>query len=209
MLAVKPHSRFLGRASLLLIALLVTWWFLLIDPLLWVVRVPANILLWCVPTGSAETPVRDVPNGAWSVRVPVPRGMLPAQMASASRPGDSTSFRGLRVQVPREILAVLTLGFPVLWALMLSVPRGRRLWLLVLAGSGIVAAVSLVQMVFCVYYNVDQALHLFPGPTEQWLLRYLEYMNMQMVPYLTPFCVALGLHRELRQQIFMLGGKST
>jgi hypothetical protein len=39
----------------------------------------------------------------------------------------------------------------------------------------------------------------------KWLLHFGEYLVMSVIPYTAPFLIAVGVHRELRSQVFRWG----
>jgi len=64
----RPQFRFLLRASLLLIAMLVLWGAVLLDPLRAGLRLFTVAALWCIPGDGSVTDAAIQPNGDWSLR---------------------------------------------------------------------------------------------------------------------------------------------
>jgi hypothetical protein len=71
MTADKPLARFLVRGSALLILWLVFWWFLLLNPLLFLLRNSAEIFGSLILGGDSRQFVTETASGDWSFRVPL------------------------------------------------------------------------------------------------------------------------------------------
>ena len=67
MLKLKPQTRFLLRGSVLLVGLLSLWWFLLLSPMLYLLKGAAGAFLL----------IQENPSGDWTLRVPLEKA-LPA-----------------------------------------------------------------------------------------------------------------------------------
>jgi hypothetical protein len=191
-----PPRRFLLRASVLLAAMLLLWWLTLVNPLLAVLRLGADLPLRCLPGATRDAAVRVLPTGDWSFRVSVPSSLLnPSTGSQAPR------YRGIQLELPQSSLVRFTLAFPVFWALVLCDPDGRRVWRSLGLGTAAIAAISLMQVFVFVGYTIETTLHLIRSGFAVWLLDYVNYMNSWLITYTVPFCVALWIHRRLRADV--------
>lgn len=190
------QRRFLLRGSVVLAGMLFLWWLTLVDPLLALLRVSADLPLRCLPGAARAAAIRVLPSGDWVFRVPVPSSLLDPSMSR--RAG---KFRGIQLVLPQSTLVLFTLGFPIFWALVLPVPEGRRLWRVLVQGTAVIAAIAVMQVLLYIGYTINANLHLIRNSAAVWLLNYAHYMNRYMIPYTAPFCVAMWIHRKLRSDI--------
>jgi hypothetical protein len=107
--------------------------------------------------------------------------------------------RSFKLAIAGRIPAFFTLSFPLFWALVLAAPRTRRLWLVMAAGTALLAALALLSLLLYTAYTIGTKLELISADS---LWSAAEYLNINVVSYVAPFLIALWLHRELRAQIF-------
>jgi hypothetical protein len=199
--AVKPQTRFLLRGSALLISLLIVWWFFLVNPLLFFLRGALEV------SGSlfygsavARELVTETPSGDWSFRVPMEIVLPPSPEHPTGAQVHSIEF-----DMPRSDVTAFTFSLPVFWAIVLAAPGIRRaLWPLI-QGTVLVTILEIVLVVCFVQISAHKvAAQFYPpqGQAASWLLRFGEYMVVNVIPYAAPFLIAIALHRELRWQMF-------
>jgi len=193
MQAFEPQTRFLVRGSALLIALLTLWWFVLLGPMLYLLKGAAGVLL----------PIEDHPSGDWTLRVPVdvtlhrtPRQPLPQQL------------RSIEFDMPRSDAVTFTFSIPVYWAIMLAAPGVRRKRSPLLLGTAAMAAIELVLFLGFAHITAADAAAQLAGTeyaADKWIYRVGVYLVVSVLPYAAPFVVALWLDRELREEVLSLG----
>ncbi|HMC58595.1 MAG TPA: hypothetical protein VKJ01_05335 [Candidatus Solibacter sp.] len=221
----RPPFRFLLRASLLLMAMLVLWGSVLLDPLRAGLRVCTAAALWLIPGDGRVAEAAILPNGDWSLRLPMPAA---AARAAAARqepvqqmlgrtsqdaapinivPGYDivpgyAAVRSLKLVVEGKYPAIFTAGLPFYWALILASGwtwrRGRRL----LEGSAALFAMAVVSMAFYAIRLAIKNSHLITGRTAVFLLDLGEYFVVNVIPYLAPLLLALYLDLDLRTLVF-------
>jgi len=196
---VTPQRRFLLRGSILLAGMLVLWWLLLIGPLLAGLRVVTDLSLRCLPGANGDPAARALPNGDWVFRVPVRSSWLASPAPDRRVP----TFRGVQLEIPRSSLILFTLGLPIVWALILSAPTGPRIWRPLVTGTGAVAVLAIVEVLFFILFTVGKTLHLVTNGVAAWLLDYAAYVNINVIPYAAPFAIALWVHPRLRAAVFL------
>ena len=199
----NPQRWFLLRGSALLISLLLLWWFFLVNPLLFFLRGALEVSGSLVYGSAARELVSEGPSGDWSFRVPMEIVVPPSPEHPAGMQGHSIEF-----DMPRADVTAFTFSLPVFWAIILAAPGIRRaLWPLLL-GTALVAILEIALAVCFVEITAFKvAAQLYPpqGQTASWLLRFGEYMVVNVIPFAAPFLIAIGLHRELRWQILRWG----
>ena len=195
---LRPQARFLLRVSALLIGLLVLWWFVLLSPLLFLLRQSAELCASVAFGGSARF-IDVTATGDWTVHVPIETviPMSPGQPAPVA-------VHSIDFDLARADAGAFTFGLPVLWAILVAAPeirRGRPLAL----GTAAMMAVELV--LFLVY--VELFAHKTAAQWAQsqdavsnWFYRFADYLLVSVIPYVAPFAVAIGVSGELRGQIF-------
>jgi hypothetical protein len=181
----KSAANFLLRGSLLLVAFLTLWWLVLRGPMLFLLRLSAEIPLRLL-AGSAASLTVD-PSGDWAFRLPV----------------TDAGFRSIDFTIPRSDLMVFTFGLPVYWAIALAAaPRALRV---LIKGSALLAAVELLALLGFVKieaWSVMAQLHSSSSGFIEWSLELGNYLTANVIPDTAPFLIAVALHRELRLQIF-------
>ena len=202
----SPQARFLLRGSGLFIVLLAVWWWILLSPMLAGLRVSTGVLLWAMPGGSSASGVIVQPDGDWLLRIPLP-GFLArqdaVQRAYGRAPGaPPVNVRSFRLVIGERIPTFFTLGFPLFWALMLAGPQPRRMWRALALGSGLLAVLAQLSLLFYAAFSIETNLHLVSSATGSAAWSALEYLNVNVAPYVIPVLLAAWLHTELRAQIF-------
>ena len=188
MLLNKSATSFLLRGSLLLVVFLTLWWLALRSPMLFLLRVSAEVPLRLL-AGSAASLTVD-PAGDWAFSLPVA----------------DAKFHSIDFTVPRSDLMVFTFGLPVYWAIALAAsPRGFGT---LIKGSVLLAAIEIVSLlgfVKCEAWSVMAQLRSSSGGLAQWSLELGNYLTANVVPDTAPFLIAVSLHSQLRAQIFPSG----
>jgi hypothetical protein len=202
---LRPQTRFLLLGSALTVALLILWWLVLLNPLLTLLRGAVDacgIVIW---SGQATFSVTETRGGGWSFEVPLEATVPPSATNPAPQEIHSIGF-----DMEHSEVGAFAFGLPVFWALMLAAPGWRRnlrpmLWgtlamavleiALVLVTAELMAHITLARMVRA------------HDPVGHWFLRYGHALTVNAIPYLMPFVVALGAHRELREQVFDWAGR--
>jgi hypothetical protein len=205
----SPQLRFLLRSSGLFIVLLALWWWLLLAPILAGLRLSTAATLWLLPGGGMASGVAVQPDGNWQLRVPLP-GCLArldaVQRAYGRTPGAKpVNVRSFRLTIADRIPAFFTLSFPLLWALVLAVPCSRRLWRVLGVGTALLAAMAQLSLLFYAAYSIVTNLQSATSTVTATLWRCIEYLNVNVAPYVAPLLLAAWLHTELRAQIFSRG----
>jgi hypothetical protein len=187
---LKPQTRFLLRGSALLVAMLSLWWFLLLSPVLYVLKGAAGVFL----------PIQENRSGDWTLRVP-----LEMTLPATPRQPVAQQVRSIEFDMPRSDVIAFTFSLPIYWAILLAAPGVRRNLRPLLVGTALMAAVELAMLlVFAQISAHNQAAQLAGSEDAagRWARRLGEYLIATVLPYATPFVVALSLHRELRGEIF-------
>jgi hypothetical protein len=176
----KPHARFLLRGSVLLIASLILWWFVLADPLLALLRWLVELL------GGSGKVVSLTASGDWTFHF-------------AAGP------RVVYFDIPRDDVLNFTYSLPVFWAIFLAAGDFRRSLRQFAIGTAIVVAAEALMLLALVrIVSHEVAAGMLPGTQDAfgaWLLRLGKYVVVNVLPDAGPFLIALALHRELRSQI--------
>jgi hypothetical protein len=195
----SPQKRFLILGSLLLVFLLVSWWFVLSNPLLVLLRVSAEIG-WDLFGNNSGRLISETPAGDWSLRVPV-RFTIPA---SPQQP-EPVKIHSVDFDIGRTQAVAFTFSLPVYWAIILAAPNVRRNLRPLALGSVVVAILE--TMLFLAFaeisaHNVAAQWSPQTLDSSDWFLRFGYYLVVNVIPYVAPFLIALGLHREFGGQVF-------
>src|SRR5438128_1484275 len=111
MQTLEPHIRFLIRGSGLLIALLTLWWFVLLGPMLYLLKGAAGSFL----------PIDEQPSGVWTIRVPVEQNLAATREAPVAR-----QLRSMDFDLARADAITFTFSLPVFWGIMLAASGAKR-----------------------------------------------------------------------------------
>jgi hypothetical protein len=186
----NPQTRFLLRASVCVIGMLVLWQVALTGPLLMLLRATAEVPLLALGC-SAEQEV----SGDWDFRV---------RADGSGQPG--LRIRAVEFTVPRADMIVFTFSLPLYWALILAVPERRvRDWI---RGTAVVAMVEALSLaVFIEIASSNMQAHMHPGAEgvkglAGWAREWGDYMVVNVVPFAAPVLAAISMHAELRARIF-------
>lgn len=206
--AASPQLRFLLRGSLLLVGMLALWWWVLVDPLLGVLRVSADLALRLYPGMGWTQHITVDSEGNWNMEVPLPESVWrqPQVQALFGAPAAGRPVRVRRVHFTPEagMPARFTLAFPLYWAILLAAPRSRRWWQVALGGTAIIWLLGLVSVFLYVANAVGAQLHVMTNDFPGFLLAAGEYLNLNVAPYMAPLLIALALHRELRWMVLSI-----
>jgi hypothetical protein len=175
--------RFLLRASLLFLAMLALWWFVLRPPLLDWVQFSAEFVLQHLPGVHSPTGVSIEAGRVWNIQVPVPGG------------------HSIRVRAEERIPTLYTVGLPLFWAVLFAGPWSRRLLRAWAIGTAILLPIPglslLVYAAHAVKLNVYRNDALVLGYT----LNFVDYLVVSFLPYLFPPLLALALYPDLRSLV--------
>jgi hypothetical protein len=187
---LKPQTRFLLRGSALLVGLLSLWWFLLLSPMLYMLKGAAGVFFL----------IQENASGDWTLRVPLEKTLPATPQQPVAQQVHSIDF-----DMPRGDATAFTFSLPVYWAIMLAAPGVRRNLRPLLVGTAVMAAVELAMLlVFAEISARNTAAQLSGGEdaVAGWARLFGGYLLASVLPYATPFVVALSLHRGLREAIF-------
>ena len=175
--------RFLLRASLLLIALLALWWFVLLLPLLDWVQFTAEFILQHLPGVHSATSVRIEAGRVWNLQVPVPGG------------------RSIHLMAEERLPTLYTVALPLFWAVLFAGPWSRRLLRAFAIGTGILLLVPSVSLLVYAAHAVKLNLYRNTAPAIGYSLNFADYLAVSVMPYLFPVFLALALYPDLRSLV--------
>ncbi len=197
---LNPQARFLLLGTALLAALLILWWLVLMNPLLFLLHNAVNACGGVFWSGPPAFSVTETPGGGWTFEVPM-EATVPH---SAANPAPQ-QVHAIDFDMARSEVGAFTFGLPVYWALMLAAPGIRRNLRPLLWGT---LAMAILEIALAVL-TADLLAHVTLArmvrahdPIGHWFLRFSYYLTVDAIPYLMPFVVAIWSHRELREQIF-------
>jgi hypothetical protein len=170
-------------------AMLLAWWFVLLGPLLAWTRVSTDFTLNILPGATLKTGATVNAEGVWVIQAPVPV---------------AGSWRNIRVEAGKRLPTQLTIGIPLLWAILWAAPRPKgigRLWRIWAAGTAILLAIPPAGLLLYAAHVVQ--MYVFPGapPVVRAAVAAADYFASTAAPYLTPVLVGVALHPELRRQV--------
>jgi hypothetical protein len=174
-------------------------------------RLSTGAVLWLMPGGGGASGVILQPDGDWLLRIPLP-GFLTkqdaVQRAYGRKPGaPPVNVRAFRLTIADRIPTFFTLGFPLFWALVLAAPRSRRLWRVLAIGTGLLAVLAQLSLLLYAAYSIETTLKLATSAVSTALWNGVEYLNVNVAPYVAPLLLAAWLHTGLRAQIFSWGAE--
>jgi len=193
MLALKPQVRYSLRASVLFTAMLALWWLELRTPMLFLLRVSESVALRLLANSNSTEPIAVDAAGDWNFRVPV------------EDTNGAVKFRAIEFTMARPDLVLFTFSVPVFWAMVLAAPLGRSGIRALIWGTALVALIevlSLLAQVEMTAYGAAAELHLSADGLAEWSRNFGNRLVIGVVPFAAPVLAAVGLHRELRSQIF-------
>jgi hypothetical protein len=186
---LKPQTRFLLRGSALMVGLLILWWFLLLNPMLWALKTAASPFL----------PMQENPSGDWTLQVALEK-TLPATAEQPAQLIHSIDF-----DMPRGDVIAFTFSLPLFWALMLAAPGLRRNQRALVWGTALMSAVELAMLLVFAQIAARNAAAQLGGADDaaaKWARHLGEYLIVSVLPYVVPFAIALWLHEGLRTAMF-------
>jgi hypothetical protein len=197
---LNPQTRFLLLGTALLTGLLILWWLVLMNPLLFLLRGAVEVCGGIVFSGHSSLTVTETPSGDWTFEVPI-EATLPRS------PGNPTprQIHSIDFDLARPDAGAFTFGLPVYWAIILATPGIRRNLRPLLVGTLAMAVVEIILVLITAEIFAHKTLaQLLPSQDllGSWFLHFSEYLAVNALPYLLPFVVAIWLDRELREQIF-------
>jgi len=186
-----------GRAAMLVPAAMAVWWFLLKVPSLWLLGVLAwlPLALFVAPAGQDPVTV-NADTGEWVFSVQV--------RTSARDPltGQSRFVDSLDVNVPANGIAEYAAGWFCYFGLALSTaPFSRRAAKRALFGLGVQTVVNVASLAACVWIMGYGSVVNSPSDPRLWLTKYFDHINSLVLPFLSPFLVALLVHPEWREWV--------
>ncbi len=193
-----PGFRFLARCALLSAATISLWYFVLLAPLLALMRVSTGALLNLVPGSFSEATLAVDAKGDWTATLSIPTGEA-APWLSQYIPADRPAPRALTIQlaVQKITLGYFTLGLPLFWAVVLAAPRSRRFWRALGFGTLILAGAALLLCLITIGHLAAPYLW-GPGSWIGFVFDVGSYLGAYAVPYVAPFLVVVLLLPELR-----------
>jgi len=198
----RPQARFLARGSVLVIGFLALWWFVLLSPLLFVLRGSEEILGSIALGVNSGKFIAETASGDWRFTVPV-------EVVIPNSPGQRspTTLRSIEFDLARTDAVAFTFGLPVYWAISLAVSPTRRgirplVWGTILVA--ILETILLLAFVQIAVSNIAAQLSHSQDSTAKWFLSFGNYLVINVIPYVAPFLIAISVHRELRCQILGL-----
>ncbi len=175
--------RFLLRASLLFLALLALWWFVLRLPLLDWVQFSAEFLLQHLPGVHSPTSVNIEAGRVWNLQVPVPGGY------------------SIHLKAAEYLPTLYTVALPLFWAVLFAGPWSRRLLRAFAIGTGILLIVPAISLLIYAAHVVKLNLYRGAAPALDYALNFGDYLASSVMPYLFPPFLALALYSDLRTMV--------
>ena len=175
----------------MLIGVLLLWWFALLNPLLFLLRESVGL---CCGTRF----VTQSANGDWTFEVPIHFQLSGENMSS------------IDFDLARSDAGAFTFGLPVFWALILAAPGVRRSGRPLIIGTLLMWALEVVLLLVFAEIFAHKTVAQMTGSQDSfgaWLERSSEYLVVSVIPFVTPFVVAICMHGELRGLIFQLPKK--
>jgi len=174
------HRRFLLRASILFIAFLALWWFVLRLPLLDWVQFSSEFILQHLPGVHSPTSVNIQTGRVWNLQVPVPGG------------------RSVHILAEERLPTLYTVALPLYWAVLIAAPWSRRLLRAVAIGTGILLLTPSLTLLTYAAHVVKLNLYRDAAPALGYFLNFADYLGSTVVPYVLPPLLALALYPDLR-----------
>jgi hypothetical protein len=193
----ETSGRFLFRASLWIITMLVLWWFGLQSPMLYLLQMFEQVTLRLVGDSSNNSIV-DESGGDWTFRMSV-------DDRRAQRVGDLKVNR-IEFTMPRADVALFTFSTPLYWGIVLAGPLKRSGLRCLLWGTLAVATVEVFSLFGLLEITASAMLassHSDAGPLAAWARQFGNYLLVGVIPFVTPVIAAPAFHRDVREQIFL------
>jgi hypothetical protein len=204
MTADRNHLHFLLRSSVLVIISLILWWFFLLNPLLFLLKGSMNICGSVIYRSNIQQFLTETDSGEWRFQVLSGREMSKV----TPWPGFPKEAKLSAIDLQPSIFYLFTFGIPVFWAIVLATSGIRRSLRPILLGTIAMVAIETALALAFVEIAASRAAAGISDSRDEFSkwFELFEYKIVIMVgPYMTPFIVAVALHRELRWQIFRFG----
>jgi hypothetical protein len=199
----RSQAGFLLRGMVLLPAMLALWWLLLLNPLLDMLRVSAELALRALPRAGGLTRITAETGGDWAIRMPLPNPMeAAAQQMFGADQTRQVKTRFLTLRLPRGSFVRFTMAMPLFWAIVLAAPLSRRTARAMVAGSALLAVLALLSSALFVAHTLHQQIPLVSSRAGVFLLDFSHYLNTDALPYVAAIVLAFWLHADLRSQFF-------
>ena len=202
----SPQIRYLLRVLVLLIVMLTVWWVCL-EPILGTLRLSTELAFRVMFPFSAATHVVIVPNAGWHFQVPVPEAVgrrddIQKIFGRKSKSDPIVKVRSLQLDILARHPILFTASLPFFWAMTLAGPWTRRLWRTMLIGTATLGFVAVLSLVFDVVYTFVNYTHMELSSFSRSLLDIVNYLNLNVTPYIAPLLAAVALNAALRTVIF-------
>jgi hypothetical protein len=191
------HGNVIGRAAVLVPLLLALWWFVLKGASLWSLRVLAWLPLALLVAPPGLDPIRvDPKTGDWICNVKV------NTIARNPQTGQSQRVNSIEIAIRSSDAALYASGWFSYLGLALSAgPFSRKHGKRVLWGFGIQTVVNTLSLATYVYIIGYGSLISGPGISDSrvWWVKYFDHINSLVVPFASPFLVAILMYPEWRE----------
>ncbi len=186
----KPPKQFLLRASVAMVGLAILWWFLLLTPILAVFRGAAEFFgRFALGTAPCDL-ITETTSGDWHFCVPVD-----IVVPNDARQGMSR-LNSIEFDMARSDLYIFTFGLPVFWALTIGAAE-KRGWLRRLVLGTMLTALLEVVLLLLFLRTFAHGVNPTHDPVISWWLHFGQYLEVNVIPDVLPFAVALFVHRRL------------
>jgi len=190
----RQDARFLARASVAIIGISALWWFLLLPPLLSVLKGSAELL---AALAFRDTPcelVTETIPDAWHVCLPTQATVKNAAGAGFTR------LSSIEFDMPRTDVYIFTFGLPVFCALMMAAARRGRWWRELVTGA---VLTELLEVILFLLFLKTFAYGASSGhdAMSSWFVRFSQYFEVNVMPDVAPFLIALTVNGELRGKV--------
>jgi hypothetical protein len=192
----KPQTRFLLRGSALLIGLLTLWWFVLLAPMLYLLKGATGLFL----------SVEENSTNGWTLRVPLEQTLPPTPQQPVPR-----QIRSVDFDIPRSDVVTFTFSLPVYWAIILAAPGVTRSLRPLLLGTMVLSATEIALLLGFAQLTAFGAASQMTGNGQAiglWFRQVGVYLVVNVIPYMAPFAVALWLHQQLRSEVLSVDARS-
>lgn len=187
----RESRRFLLRASLLLPAVLLVWWFVLQSPMLVLLRPSEETILRFAGSRAANSIVEE-DSGDWTFRVPIEGSAGTAQINS------------IDFTMPRADVVLFTFSAPFFWAILIAASRARLAGRALLWGTLAIGIAEVLLLFAFLKINAYGELAQFDPATAslKWLRDLSLYLIVNVIPFVLPIATALSLCPDLRTKLF-------
>lgn len=188
----RESRQFLLRASLLLPAVLLVWWFVLQSPMLVLLR-PSEETILRFAGSRAANPIVEEDSGEWTFRVPI-EGIA-----------DGARINSIDFTMPRADVILFTFSAPFFWAILLAVSHKRFGGRALLWGTlAIGIAEVLLLFAFLKISAYGELAQFHPATASlKWLSDLSIYLIVNVIPFVLPISTALAVCPELRTKLFL------